>query len=264
MPPPPRALTGLVEFRDVTFGYNPDQPVLRNVGFAVRPGESVALVGPTGAGKTSVISLLTRFWDVNHGSILLDGVEIRKHSVETLRKNIAIVLQDAFIFSRSVADNIRLGSDIGIDRIREAADMVQAADFIEKLPDGYDTVMAERGATLSTGQKQLICFARALVHDPKILVLDEATSNVDPSTEKLIQRAIEVLMRGRTSLIVAHRLSTVQQCGNILVFDNGRVLERGSHQELLAKRGFYYNLYLLQWGRMNSDDSTPASVHRRH
>jgi len=261
---PPRPLAGLVEFRDVTFGYNPDQSVLRNVSFTVVPGESVALVGPTGAGKTSVISLLTRFWDVNRGSILLDGVEIGKHSVETLRKNIAIVLQDAFIFSRSVADNIRLGSDIGLDRIREAAEMVQAADFIERLPDGYDTVMAERGATLSTGQKQMICFARALVHDPKILVLDEATSNVDPSTEKLIQRAIEVLMRGRTSLIVAHRLSTVQQCGNILVFDNGRILERGSHQELLAKRGIYYNLYLLQWGRMNSDESTPTDIHRRH
>lgn len=254
---PPRALSGHVEFSDVTFGYNPDQPVLRNVSFTVRPGESVALVGPTGAGKTSVISLLTRFWDVDRGGILLDGLELGKHSVQTLRKNIAIVLQDAFIFSRSVADNIRLGSDIGLDRIREAAELVQAADFIERLPNGYDTIMAERGATLSTGQKQLICFARALVHDPRILVLDEATSNVDPSTEKLIQRAIEVLMKGRTSLIVAHRLSTVQQCGNILVFDNGRILERGSHQELLAKRGIYYNLYLLQWGRMNSGDPAP-------
>lgn len=245
-------LAGRVEFRSVTFGYNPDQMVLRDVDFCVEPGGSVALVGPTGAGKTSVISLLTRFWEAGQGSILLDGVEIRKHSIETLRKNIAIVLQDAFIFSRSVADNIRLGSNIPMNRVREAAEMVQAADFIERLPEGYDTVMAERGATLSTGQKQLICFARALAHDPKILVLDEATSNVDPATEKLIQRAIEVLMRGRTSLIVAHRLSTVQQCGNILVFDNGRILERGTHQELLAKRGIYYNLYLLQWGRMNS------------
>ncbi len=249
---PPRALSGLVEFRDVTFGYNPEQKVLREVSFSVEPGESVAVVGPTGAGKTSVISLLTRFWDVDQGSILLDGVEIKRHSIETLRRNIAIVLQDAFIFSRSIADNIRLGSDIGMDRIREAAEMVQASDFIEKLPDGYDTIMAERGATLSTGQKQLICFARALAHDPRILVLDEATSNVDPTTEKLIQRAIEVLMKGRTSLIVAHRLSTVQQCGTILVLDNGRILERGTHQELLSRRGIYYNLYLLQWGRMNN------------
>ncbi len=249
---PPRILKGMVEFREVSFGYNPDQLVLRDVSFSVEPDRSVALVGPTGAGKTSVISLLTRFWDVNQGRILLDGTDIAKHSIETLRKNISIVLQDAFIFSRSVADNIRLGSDIGMERIRQAAEMVQAADFIEKLPMGYDTIMAERGATLSTGQKQLICFARALVHDPRILVLDEATSNVDPSTEKLIQKAIEVLMKGRTSLIVAHRLSTVQQCGNILVFDNGRILERGSHQELLAKRGIYYNLYLLQWGRMNN------------
>lgn len=251
---PPLPLKGLVEFRDVCFGYNPDQKVLRDVSFTVKPGESVALVGPTGAGKTSVISLLTRFWEVNQGRILLDGTDIRDHSIRTLRKNIAIVLQDAFIFSRSVADNIRLGSEIGMDRIREAAELVQAAEFIEKLPKGYDTVMAERGATLSTGQKQLICFARALAHDPRILVLDEATSNVDPTTEALIQRAIGILMEGRTSLIVAHRLSTVQQCGNILVFDNGRILERGTHRELLAKRGIYYNLYLLQWGRMSNGE----------
>ncbi len=251
---PPSDLRGRVEFRDVTFGYNPDRTVLEDVNFTVEPGSSVALVGPTGAGKTTVISLLTRFWEPASGEILLDGTDIRRHSVETLRRNISIVLQDAFIFSRSVADNIRLGSDIGMDRVREAAEMVQAADFIEKLPRGYDTVMAERGATLSTGQKQLICFARALAHDPRVLVLDEATSNVDPTTEKLIRKAIEVLMRGRTSLIVAHRLSTIQQCRDILVFDNGRIMERGSHQELLAARGIYYNLYLLQWGRMNNDE----------
>ncbi len=256
---PPADLMGRVEFRDVTFGYNSDQTVLKDVSFTVEPGASVALVGPTGAGKTSVISLLTRFWEPGRGEILLDGTEIRKHPVATLRRNIAIVLQDAFIFSRSVADNIRLGSDIGMDRIKEAAEMVQAADFIERLPDGYDTVMAERGATLSTGQKQLICFARALAHDPRILVLDEATSNVDPATEKLIQKAIAVLMKGRTSLIVAHRLSTIQQCGDILVFDNGRILERGNHQELLGARGIYYNLYLLQWGRMSNGEEGGSS-----
>lgn len=208
----------------------------------------MALVGPTGAGKTSIISLLTRFWDVDSGSILLDGIDIRSHSTETLRKNISIVLQDAFIFSRSIAANIRLSSDLSHEEVKNASDLVQATDFIESLPMGFDTVMAERGATLSTGQKQLICFARALAHNPRILVLDEATSNVDPTTEQLIQTAIETLMKGRTSIIVAHRLSTIQKCDEILVIDGGRIMERGSHQELLAKRGIYYNLYLLQWG----------------
>jgi ABC-type multidrug transport system fused ATPase/permease subunit len=205
-------------------------------------------VGPTGAGKTSIISLLTRFWDVDGGRILLDGTDIREHSTETLRKSISIVLQDAFIFSRSIADNIRLSSDLSPGEIRSASDMVQATEFIDRLPEGFNTVMAERGATLSTGQKQLICFARALAHDPGILVLDEATSNVDPATEQLIQNAIEILMKGRTSLIVAHRLSTIQKCDEIIVIDAGRIMERGTHQELLAKRGIYYNLYLLQWG----------------
>jgi ABC-type multidrug transport system fused ATPase/permease subunit len=245
---PPSILQGRVEFRNVHFAYEPDTPVLRDISFEVEPGRSIALVGPTGAGKTSIISLLTRFWDVDSGSILLDGTDIRDHSQETLRRNIAIVLQDAFIFSRSVADNISLSSDLAMEEIRRASDMVQATDFIERLPKGFDTVMAERGATLSTGQKQLICFARALAHDPRILVLDEATSNVDPTTEQLIQKAIETLMRGRTSLIVAHRLSTIQKCDEIMVIDAGRIMERGTHQELLARRGIYYNLYLLQWG----------------
>ncbi len=245
---PPCVLRGSVEFQNVSFAYEPDVPVLRDVSFSLEPGRSIALVGPTGAGKTSIISLLTRFWDVDSGRILLDGQNINTHSIETLRKNISIVLQDAFIFSRSVADNIRLSSNLTEDQIREAADMVQATGFIDALPDGFDTVMAERGATLSTGQKQLICFARALAHDPGILVLDEATSNVDPATEQLIQNAIDTLMKGRTSIIVAHRLSTVQKCDEILVIDGGRIMEQGSHQELLAKRGIYYNLYLLQWG----------------
>ncbi len=241
-------LNGEVEFDNVSFAYSKDTPVLKEINFAIKPGKSIALVGPTGAGKTSIISLLTRFWDVDTGRILLDGIDIRKHAVETLRKNTAIVLQDAFIFSRSVADNIRLSSDLTIEEIRKAADMVQATEFIDKLPNGFDTIMAERGATLSTGQKQLICFARALAHDPGILVLDEATSNVDPATEQLIQRAIDTLMRGRTSIIVAHRLSTIQKCDEIMVIDAGRIMERGTHQELLTKRGIYYNLYLLQWG----------------
>ncbi|MEA3265795.1 MAG: ABC transporter ATP-binding protein [Candidatus Fermentibacteria bacterium] len=250
----PGKLRGEVEFEDVDFQYVEDTPVLKDISFTIEPGKSIALVGPTGAGKSSIISLLTRFWDVGSGRILLDGTDIREHAVETLRKNTAIVLQDAFIFSRSVADNIRLSSDLTMEEVRKAADMVQATGFIDRLPQGFDTVMAERGATLSTGQKQLVCFARALAHDPRILILDEATSNVDPTTEQLIQRAIDTLMKGRTSIIVAHRLSTIQKCDEIIVIDSGRIMERGTHQELLARRGIYYNLYLLQWGNGKSSD----------
>ncbi|MBN2587136.1 MAG: ABC transporter ATP-binding protein [Candidatus Fermentibacteraceae bacterium] len=244
-------LTGGIEFEDVDFSYDKDNKVLCNVSFAVEPGRSVALVGPTGAGKTSIISLLCRFYDVDSGRILLDGRDIRELPVRNLRDSISIVLQDAFIFSRTIEDNIRLGLDLTREQVRLAADMVQATPFIEKLPQGFDTVMAERGATLSTGQKQLICFARALAHDPRILVLDEATSNVDPATEMLIQNAIGVLMQNRTSIVVAHRLSTIQKADQILVIDGGRILERGNHQELLARRGIYYNLYLLQYSQSN-------------
>ena len=241
------SVEGRIEFDDVTFSYENNKIILRKVSFEVEPGRSVALVGPTGAGKTSVISLLCRFYDVDSGRILLDGTDLRDLPVRTLRNNISIVLQDAFIFSRSIADNIRLGKDLSDEEVRKAADMVQATPFIERLPEGFNTVMAERGTTLSTGQKQLICFARALAHDPRILILDEATSNVDPATEQLIQNAIEILMNNRTSIVAAHRLSTIQKADQILVIDDGRILERGNHQELLARRGIYYNLYLLQY-----------------
>ena len=240
-------IEGRVEFENVSFSYVEEKKVLRHVGFEVEPGRSVALVGPTGAGKSSIISLLCRFYDVDSGRIFIDGRDLRETPISSLRKSISIVLQDAFIFSRSIEDNIRLGLDLSREDVVRAADMVQATPFIEKLPEGFDTVMAERGATLSTGQKQLICFARALAHDPRILILDEATSSVDPATEQLIQNAIEVLMQNRTSIIVAHRLSTIQKADQILVIDDGRILERGSHQELLARRGIYYNLYLLQY-----------------
>jgi ABC-type multidrug transport system fused ATPase/permease subunit len=244
---PAGVLEGRVEFQGVSFSYIEEKKVLRGVSFTVEPGRSVAIVGPTGAGKTSIISLLCRFYDVDSGRILLDGTDLRETPVSTLRKNVSIVLQDAFIFSRSVEDNIRLGDPLTREQVRAAADMVQATPFIDRLPDGFDTMMAERGATLSTGQKQLICFARALAHDPRILILDEATSSVDPATEQLIQNAIGVLMKNRTSIIVAHRLSTIQKADEILVIDDGRILERGDHQALLAKRGIYYNLYLLQY-----------------
>jgi len=249
---PARTLRGRVEFRDVSFSYIEERRVLEDVSFLVEPGRSVALVGPTGAGKTSIISLLCRFYDVDSGSILLDGTDLRETPVSTLRSNISIVLQDAFIFSRTVEDNIRLGAPLTREQVRAAADLVQATPFIERLPEGFDTVMAEGGATLSTGQKQLICFARALAHDPRILILDEATSSVDPATEQLIQNAIGVLMRNRTSIIVAHRLSTIQKADEILVIDDGRILERGNHQALLAERGIYYNLYLLQYAGRES------------
>jgi len=244
---PPDVRLGRVDFEDVRFAYTEDKPVLKGISFSVLPGRSVALVGPTGAGKTSIISLLCRFYDPIEGRILLDGVDLRRLPDATLRESIAIVLQDSFIFNRSVEENIRLGASLDGGRVRAVAGMVQASGFIERLPDGYGEVMAERGATLSTGQKQLLCFARALARDPHVLILDEATSSVDPATEKLIQSAIEVLMKGRTSIIVAHRLSTVQRADEILVIDDGRIVERGNHQELLARRGIYYNLYLLQY-----------------
>ncbi|KZD16556.1 MAG: hypothetical protein AO394_04165 [Candidatus Fermentibacter daniensis] len=243
----PAEMAGRVEFESVSFSYVEGKQVLRDVSFTVEPGRSVAVVGPTGAGKTSIINLLCRFYDPSSGSVKVDGTDLRRMPMASLRRNMAIVLQDAFIFSRTIEDNIRLGSPIGTESVRKAAEMVQADGFIENLPGGYSEVMAERGATLSTGQKQLICFARALAHDPKILILDEATSSVDPATEQLVQKAIETLMRGRTSIIVAHRLSTIQKADEILVLDEGRIVERGSHQELLARRGIYYNLYLLQY-----------------
>jgi ATP-binding cassette subfamily B multidrug efflux pump len=246
---PGRAHCGRVEFREVSFAYSPETPVLRQVSFTVEPGRSVAIVGPTGAGKTSILNLLCRFYDPDEGAILLDGIDLRELPFATLREEIAIVLQEAFIFSRPVHENITLGAPISDQHLRRAADMVQAREFIERLPGGYDSVMAERGATLSTGQRQLLCFARALAHDPRVLILDEATSSIDPATEQAIQAAIETLMRGRTSILVAHRLSTIQKADEILVLDGGRVRERGTHQELLARRGIYHNLYLLQYAR---------------
>jgi len=239
---------GHVVFDNVRFSYVNGTEVLKGVSFSVEPGRSVAIVGPTGAGKSSIINLACRFYDPDAGAVLLDGTDLRHWPLDALRRQMAIVLQDAFVFSRSVAGNIRLGrDDISLDDIIAAAELVQARAFIEALPHGFDEEMMERGATLSSGQKQLLCFARALAHDPSVLVLDEATSNVDPATESLIQRAIETLMRGRTSIIVAHRLSTIKRADEILVLDQGQIIERGSHDALLARRGFYYNLYLLQF-----------------
>jgi len=256
-PTMPATPAGLVEFDAVSFAYVDGTPVLNNVSFSVAPGRSVAIVGPTGAGKTSVINLVCRFYDPQQGQIRLDGVDVRAWPLAALRRHIAIVLQDAFIFSRAVCDNVQLGrADITRATIVAAAATVQARDFVEQLPGGFDEQMMERGATLSAGQKQLLCFARALAHDPKVLILDEATSNVDPATEALIQAAIERLIHGRTSIIVAHRLSTIKKADEILVLDAGRIVERGTHAALFAQRGVYYNLCLLQFGQ----NDTPGTA----
>ena len=243
----PPVVEGRVSLEHVWFSYAGGEPVLKDVDFVVEPGKSVALVGATGAGKTSVISLLMRFYDAQEGKVALDGVDVREWDLQRLRSSLALVLQDVHLFSGTIASNIRLGSDIPMERVRAAAEAVHAHRFIERLPNGYDTAVKERGATLSVGQKQLLSFARALAHDPRVLILDEATSSVDTETEQLIQDALRVLLRGRTAIVIAHRLSTVQNVDEILVLHKGRIRERGTHQELLARRGVYWKLYELQY-----------------
>ncbi|MEK6553065.1 MAG: ABC transporter ATP-binding protein [Bacteroidota bacterium] len=239
---------GEIEFKNVWFAYNPEDYVLRNVSFRINPGETIAIVGATGAGKTSIINILTRFYDIAKGSITLDGVDIRDLDIRDLRKYISIVLQDVFLFSGTVKLNINLGNEkITDEQIIEASQTVGAHKFISQLPNGYNEVVKEKGATLSVGQKQLISFARALAYNHQILILDEATSSVDTETEQLIQNAIEKLLVGRTSIVIAHRLSTIQNADKILVMHKGELKEIGTHQELLAKRGIYYKLYQLQY-----------------
>jgi ATP-binding cassette, subfamily B, multidrug efflux pump len=222
--------------------------VLKGVSFRVRPGETLAVVGHTGAGKSTLANLLLRFYDLDSGSVRVDGVDVREWDLPRLRRSIAMVLQDVFLFSGSVGTNIRLGEEaIGDERVRWAAREVHALPFIERLPGGVDFLVKERGAGLSVGQKQLIAFARALAFDPSILILDEATSSIDTETEQLIQKALDRLLAGRTSVVIAHRLSTIQKADHILVLHKGEVREYGTHQELLAQRGIYYRLYLLQY-----------------
>ena len=248
--PQPRAH---IVFDNVSFAYKGDDYVLRDVSFEVKPGERVGIVGATGAGKSTLISLLLRFYDVSSGRITIDGVDIRDMDLDCLRQMFGLVLQDVHLFSGTIAGNIRLG-DESIDdaRVRDAARAVHAHRFIESLPGGYDARVAERGATLSVGQKQLLSFARALAFDPAVLILDEATSSVDTETELLIRDALHVLMSGRTTVAIAHRLSTIQNMDNILVFHKGRLCESGSHQRLLGLRGIYYKLFQLQYKAVGS------------
>jgi ATP-binding cassette subfamily B multidrug efflux pump len=244
---------GEIEFRNVWFSYKSGEPkdedwVLRDVSFRVLPGQTMAIVGHTGAGKTTLISLLLRFYDIQRGQILLDGIDIRMIELQDLRRQFGIVLQDPFLFSGTIESNVRLGT-AGIDRstVEHAVNEVGLGDFIRALPDGVDTSVNERGSTLSVGQRQLINFARALAHNPRFLILDEATSSVDTKTELLIREALDRLLSGRTALVIAHRLSTIQHADCILVFHKGRLREQGAHQELLAQRGIYYRLYQLQY-----------------
>lgn len=241
-------LKGEVEFKNVWFAYNDKNYVLKDISFNVNHGETVAFVGATGAGKSSIINLLSRFYDINKGTILIDNQDVKEYELRNLREQIGVVLQDVFLFSDTIEKNITLGdSSISREKIVEAAKLVGVHDFIMQLPNDYDYNVQERGATLSVGQRQLISFVRAMVHDPKIIVLDEATSSVDTETEELIQNAIDKLMRGRTSIVIAHRLSTIQKANKIIVLDKGQIMEEGSHEELLKLDGFYANLYNMQY-----------------
>ena len=237
-------VNGHVRFEDVTFGYDPEQPVLTEINLEAKPGETIALVGPTGAGKTSIVNLLMRFYDVQQGRIMIDGHDLRDVQIGSLRRQVGMVLQDSFLFSGSILENIRYGRpEASMEEVEAAARTVGIDGFIQRLPDGYETAVMERGGRLSVGQRQLICFARALLIDPHILILDEATSSVDAHTEILIQRALATLLQGRTAFVIAHRLSTIKNADNILVLRDGKIVERGVHEDLLAARGFYADLY---------------------
>jgi ATP-binding cassette subfamily B protein len=267
-PPEPDSLDGAagqIEFRNVQFAYKADTPVIKGVSFKIAPGEKVAIVGATGGGKTTLIKLLTRLYDVDGGGILVDGKDIRSLDKRDLRKNIGMVLQDVFLFSGDIDYNIRIGNDsISPEMVEEAARKANVDAFIDRFPDRYKERVRERGKNLSGGEKQLISFARALAYEPKILVLDEATSSVDTNTERLIQQAVHELMEGRTSIVIAHRLSTIKDVNRILVMHKGRIVEEGTHAELVAKQGVYYKLYLLQYkGQEALNNAKQAATNAR-
>ncbi len=237
--------------------YEDGVPVLKDVSFTAQPGQTIAIVGPTGAGKTTIINLLPRFYDVTDGSVKIDGMDVRDVTMKSLREQIGIVLQDTFLFSTTVMENVRFGRPNATDEeVMAALKLANADSFIERLPEKYQTVLGERGSGLSQGQRQLLSIARAALADPRILILDEATSSVDTRTERLIQKAFDQLLKGRTSFVIAHRLSTIRTADMILVLKDGQIIERGKHDELLAKRGFYYDLYMSQFKKQEDAAET--------
>ena len=241
-------IEGNVRFEHVSFSYDADTKVLDDISFDIRPGETIALVGATGSGKSTIVNLISRFYDVQEGRVLIDGIDVKSVSIESLRRQMGIMTQDNFLFSGTIKDNIRYGKlDATDEEIIAAAKAVNAHDFIMKLEKGYDTVLSERGGGLSIGQKQLLAFARTMVSMPKILVLDEATSSIDTKTELLVQKGIESLLKGRTSFVIAHRLSTIQEADRIFVIDDGHIIEQGSAKELMELKGAYYKLYMAQF-----------------
>jgi ATP-binding cassette subfamily B protein len=239
---------GHVEFKNVSFSYDGAHKVLNNVSFDGHPGESIAIVGPTGAGKTTIVNLLSRFYNIEEGQVLVDGQDIMKVTLESLRSQMGIMLQDSFLFTGTIADNIRYGKLDATDaEVHATAELIGAHHFIEKLPQGYDTPVTERGGGISQGERQLLAFARTLISNPRILILDEATSSIDTGTEQLVQEGISTLMKGRTSFIIAHRLSTIRGCTKIMFIKDGQILEQGTHEELMALKGRYYELCLAQY-----------------
>jgi ABC-type multidrug transport system fused ATPase/permease subunit len=252
---------GKIAFHHVHFAYKPEEPVLKDVNLVAQPGQTVALVGPTGAGKTSMVNLLMRFYDVQSGGITIDGWNIRRIKTSSLRQQMGIVLQDTFLFSGTIMDNIRYGRlDATDEEVIEAARLANADGFISRLPQGYETDIGERGQNLSQGQRQLISIARAILANPRVLILDEATSSVDTRTELLIQKALDQLLRGRTSFVIAHRLSTIRNADQVLVIDGGEIVERGTHASLMAQRGRYYELYMSQFRRQEEEEEEEAQV----
>jgi ABC-type multidrug transport system fused ATPase/permease subunit len=248
------AVAGRIVFDHVTFAYEEDETVLQDVSFTAEPGEMVAIVGPTGAGKTTMVNLLMRFYDVTEGRVLVDGHDVRDVAKESLRRQVGMVLQDTFLFAGTIMENIRYGRlDATDEDVVAAAETAGADTFIQRLPDGYDTELSERGASLSLGQRQLIAIARAVLASPRILILDEATSSVDTRTERVIQAGMNTLMQGRTSLVIAHRLSTIREADQVLVLDDGQIIERGTHASLLEAEGFYHALYMSQFGTAAPD-----------
>jgi ATP-binding cassette, subfamily B, multidrug efflux pump len=249
----PAHIKGKLQFEHVSFGYSDDHYVLKDIDFTLQPGQTAALVGHTGSGKTSIISLINRLYHIQHGTIRIDDVDINDFKLDILRKNIGVVLQDVFLFSGSIMDNLTLRNpEISREQVMNAARMIEMHDFIMRLPDGYDYKVMERGSSLSLGQRQLLSFIRALLYNPSILILDEATSSIDTESELLIQKATETLIQGRTSIIIAHRLSTIRRADKIIVLDKGEIKETGTHEELLAKSGFYAKLYEMQFAKVEA------------